>query len=179
MIKKQTNQELITASLLDLLENNRPFKSITIRDIADNCGISRRTFYNFFTDKYDIVIQLYLHTIQHEMPKDIMDYYSFLLEACKDIEKYKQYWKKFFKDPTCYAYLESISYKQQYQWFNTEQADAYEKSLLRFYCLGFFRTISDWILNGCQTASEIIAATLSNTAPNNINLIYPKGLVRC
>lgn len=37
----------------------RPFETLTVADITQDCGISRQTFYNHFLDKYDLVNWIY------------------------------------------------------------------------------------------------------------------------
>lgn len=50
----QTTKRAIAASLKKLLETT-PLSKITIADIAEDCGISRMTFYYHFKDIYDLV----------------------------------------------------------------------------------------------------------------------------
>ncbi len=44
----------IEASFLKLLDE-RPFERITVKNIVDDCGLTRNTFYNYFEDTYDVV----------------------------------------------------------------------------------------------------------------------------
>ena len=50
----QITKRAIEASLKNLLLK-KPFDKITINDIAEDCGISRMTFYYHFKDIYDLV----------------------------------------------------------------------------------------------------------------------------
>ena len=50
----QTTKRALEASLKNLLLK-KPLDKITIQDIADDCGISRMTFYYHFKDIYDLV----------------------------------------------------------------------------------------------------------------------------
>ena len=50
----QITKRAIDASLKNLLLK-KPFDKITINDIAEDCGISRMTFYYHFKDIYDLV----------------------------------------------------------------------------------------------------------------------------
>ncbi len=52
-MKKNTKQ-IISESLLRLLET-KPLAKITINDLAEDCGVSRMTFYYHFRDIYDLV----------------------------------------------------------------------------------------------------------------------------
>ena len=50
----QTTKRALEASLKSLLLK-KPLDKITISDIAEDCGISRMTFYYHFKDIYDLV----------------------------------------------------------------------------------------------------------------------------
>ena len=50
----QMTKRALEASLKKLL-NQKPLNKITINDIAEDCGISRMTFYYHFKDIYDLV----------------------------------------------------------------------------------------------------------------------------
>lgn len=180
MIKKQTKNELITASLLDLLENNKSFNSITIQDITDNCEISRRTFYNCFKDKYDIITQFYEDSSQIQVLEDTHDLYAYLLASCMDKATNKSIWKKILKDQTCFKYLEPVYYNIQCRYIERHiPLSTYEKALLNFYSTGLFRTQTDWIQSGCQIATEQIATILLNTVPSEIKNIYQNICQTC
>ena len=38
---------------------NEPIDKITIKEIADNCGVTSQTFDNHFSDKYDLIYWVY------------------------------------------------------------------------------------------------------------------------
>lgn len=50
-INRQTKQ-LLAGAVLELLDK-KPLDKITVNDVVECCGVSRRTFYNHFTDIYD------------------------------------------------------------------------------------------------------------------------------
>lgn len=54
MEKNRSIKLLISMTLKKLLKSKR-YDDITIREIAEGCAISRRTFYNHFKNKQDIV----------------------------------------------------------------------------------------------------------------------------
>lgn len=63
MIRKKSTPELFKESLFDLL-SDRPFEEITVTQIAENCGVSQRTFYNHFRDKYHLGAWVYCHVLE-------------------------------------------------------------------------------------------------------------------
>ncbi len=50
----QITKKALSASLKNLL-HQKPLSKITISDIAEDCGVSRMTFYYYFSDIYDLV----------------------------------------------------------------------------------------------------------------------------
>lgn len=50
---KQT-KEAIVSVFYDLIQN-KSFEKITVRDIVEECGVNRKTFYYYFKDIYDLV----------------------------------------------------------------------------------------------------------------------------
>lgn len=53
-MKQQITKGAIEASFLRLLRV-KPFEKITVRDIVEDCGLTRNTFYYYYQDIYDIV----------------------------------------------------------------------------------------------------------------------------
>lgn len=49
----QITKKMITESVFRLAEK-KPLNKITVRDITDDCGITRNTFYYYFHDIYDV-----------------------------------------------------------------------------------------------------------------------------
>ena len=62
MIERKSTKALILSSLYDLLREN-PYEKVTVSAIVKNCGISQRTFYHHFKDKYDLMEWSYLHAL--------------------------------------------------------------------------------------------------------------------
>ena len=79
----------ITDSFLKLL-NQKKFDKITIKDIVSDCGISRKTFYYYFDDIYDL-LQKYLAELTHESIISIDNPHSFESELIKLMEFEKTY----------------------------------------------------------------------------------------
>ncbi len=63
MEKKKTSKEYLELSALELL-SQWPINKVTVEDIVQNCSVSKRTFYNHFRDKNDLVSQTYIHLLE-------------------------------------------------------------------------------------------------------------------
>lgn len=59
MYKKTSAKDAIAISLLELCQK-KSFQKITIQTIMDNCGFSRKSFYNNFENKYALVIYIFI-----------------------------------------------------------------------------------------------------------------------
>ena len=58
MRQKEQVEQLLYESIIQLLQT-KSFSRITVGEICDNCGLSRRAFYNHFSDKYDLVAAIW------------------------------------------------------------------------------------------------------------------------
>ena len=54
MITRKSTKELLVESVLELMEA-KPVNRITIRNITENCGMSRHAFYYYFKDKHELI----------------------------------------------------------------------------------------------------------------------------
>ena len=70
----QRTKEAIVESFIKLL-NQRPLDQITVKDIAEDCGVSRRTFYYYFQDIYQLPEELFLSETR-KLLKDNTDFDS-------------------------------------------------------------------------------------------------------
>ena len=64
--------EIALANSLKTLMVNKSINKITVKEVTDNCGITRRTFYNHFKDTYELLGWIY----EHEVIDDIEKYYN-------------------------------------------------------------------------------------------------------
>lgn len=62
MIIKKTTKEILAESLQEL-SLNKSVDKITIKEIAQNCGMTATTFYNHFADKYELLAWIYTTAI--------------------------------------------------------------------------------------------------------------------
>lgn len=58
MIERKGTKRLIEDSFIELL-SQKSIKNVTVSEIAENCGISDRTFYYYFHDKFELVEEVY------------------------------------------------------------------------------------------------------------------------
>ena len=67
----QFTKTAIIESFLRLLET-RSIEKITVKDIVEDCGVNRKTFYYYFKDIYDLTESVFataLRNLQGRTPK--------------------------------------------------------------------------------------------------------------
>ncbi len=87
----QITKQAMANSLKHLLEK-KALSKITIKDIVEDCGVNRQTFYYHFQDVYDLVEWIFYN----DLDKVIGDkrYYTNWHEGCRRILDYMQQNKK-------------------------------------------------------------------------------------
>ena len=63
MDKKKTTKELLRESVIELVSKN-PVDKVTVDQICENCGVSRRSFYNNFKDKHELICWVYISIVE-------------------------------------------------------------------------------------------------------------------
>ena len=70
--KKRERQRALRRAAIELtLEKG--FSTITIEDICERCGVSRRTFFNYFQTKEDAIVGLDVSTIDTQLVRDYVE----------------------------------------------------------------------------------------------------------
>ena len=82
-------KKALAASLKKLMES-RPLSKITVRDIIEDCGVNRKTFYYHFQDIYDLVKWMFEEEAievvkQYDLIIDYQDAIRFTLDYVEKI----------------------------------------------------------------------------------------------
>lgn len=85
-------KHMLASSLIELCETKN-LDLITIKDLLNDTGISRQTFYNHFLDKNDLIQYIYLNYIISDFDNKSMniDFYTSLVKAFENMKKYKKF----------------------------------------------------------------------------------------
>lgn len=96
MEKKKSAKQLLMESAIELLSKGR-VENISVRDIADNCGVSTRTFYNYFKDKHDLFLSIYTSDLEafFQANKEGLTFYPFMKHTGDVLWEYKEFFKNF------------------------------------------------------------------------------------
>ena len=116
IMKKRTSKQIFAETFLEL-SSELPIDKITIKKIVEESGLSLKTFYNHFTDKYSLM--LYIEQIEsnrlHEKLSDgDLTFQEYLREGIEYYQKIKHFLSNAFE--------------------NTQGADSYTKMHVEEAC---------------------------------------------
>ena len=63
MIVQKTTKEILAESIQELAAE-KSVEKITIKEITQNCGMTSTTFYNHFSDKYELLAWIYNASVE-------------------------------------------------------------------------------------------------------------------
>ena len=99
MQSEADTKDIIAKAFRELLES-RTFAKVTIGDICERCGISRRSFYYHFKDKYDMVVWIFRKEFNEERERQGISFEIDFKEAerwrmlCEFLERDRNYYRK-------------------------------------------------------------------------------------
>lgn len=162
---------------------NRPLEKITVKELSETAGYSRVTFYNYFTDPYDLLEKLeedliakIINAIMHNVASGdliggFVESFTALDEECERISSllllgsYAEHFISKFKKTAVPMLLRTFNINA-----DNEQA-AY---VLEFYIAGVLSIFSKWIRDGKQIPvdklAELIKSILANGVLSTIDL---------
>ncbi|MFN2364647.1 MAG: TetR/AcrR family transcriptional regulator C-terminal domain-containing protein, partial [Halarsenatibacteraceae bacterium] len=86
------------ASVMKELMAEKPIKKINVKDITNKCGLSRKSFYYHFKDKYELVNWIFYTEFVKEIKENDIKYNWDLLEnICNYFYKNKEFYAKAFE----------------------------------------------------------------------------------
>ena len=159
----------------------KPLQKITIRELVEECGLNRQTFYYNFKDIYDLLRWMFVYDGEQLLNKRLTTetWEEALLLVLRYLEENRQmccgvlssveheYLRRFLYDdvePVVSQLIEELSE-------GLTVAPNYQKFLTHFYTLSIASLILTWIMepgdSGCGDAEELIRM-LSVTLDGNL-----------
>ena len=171
-------KKALEASLKKMLLK-KPLDKITIRDITDDCGISRVAFYYHFRDIYDLVewacIEDASQALQGKKTYDtwqeglaqifeaVLENRPFVLNACRCIPREQM--ERFLFQIT-YGLIRGVVDEQSQDAPIGEEDKAF---IADFYKYSFVGIMLDWIRQGMSTDYGQLVRNISTTMQGNIS----------
>lgn len=167
----------------DSLKSNLKKKSIdkiSIKELCDECSLSRRTFYRHFKDIYDLVEWIYRKDINDQINcykdfphwKDcllyLFNYFYINQDMTHVIIKYTSLYNlEEFLYTSVYKFVKDVI-EQESSKYPIEKSDV--DFLINFYTLSFVSLLIQWMKRGLKEAP--------NKVVDNIALVFQGSIVR-
>ena len=164
MPTSEITKKALAASMKELMEST-PFAKISVGEICRKCGISRKTFYYHFKDKYELVnwifyteLLTYLEKKQHTVGD------SLLLDVCYHFnDNIKFYSNAFsvvgqnsFKD----FFSETIESLVTEYFKDSTKDDEFHSFCCKFIANALQVSIAEWLKGGAQMPPKKFASFL-------------------
>lgn len=170
---KKSTKEILAASLEELLKK-RSFDSITVGDIADNCGVSRTTFYRQFKDKFECMNWVYENKIAQIVKEnsDITSWKNLVYQIATFLYNKRDYFAKVNNYTEQNSLIECIHkcgmdyatamVKKEHPDGTLGREDYY---LLHMYMTATVECINMWLREGCPGGPEFLGDMQSSFMP--------------
>lgn len=151
--------KLALANSLKKLMTEKDFSKIGIKDIVDDCGLTRQSFYYHFKDKYDLMNWIYYtETARFMNSYNTLEHWT---DGLKDLCYYMQQNKTFYKNALntvgqnsfpeyLYSYIRDISISTIESMLNGEYDNKKWEFFVSFFVTAFVAFIVRWANNGMK-----------------------------
>ena len=145
--------KILAVALLNLCREKK-LETITVKNILDETGISRQTFYNRFRDKNDLIQWTYENVILSEFYKmgETGTYYENTLNYCRALEKYRFFMKQAYllegqnnlRD-IIFEYASNYDYKWHLHHYDKEELPKDFKFISHYHSVAAIYLEMEWI----------------------------------
>ncbi|MBR1758008.1 MAG: TetR family transcriptional regulator [Lachnospiraceae bacterium] len=183
-MRKKTSPQILASSLIELCET-KPVDKITIKEIAENCGLSSQTFYNHFTDKYDLI--LWIHKKEGDELLRGMENgeYNFREMTIRNLKFYAEHANFMMnalsnthgKDSYRVASAENAiemmeGFIKRHFWLR--EIPEKERVLLRMFIYASTEIYGYWVFEGMKIPVETLAAYIVSAMPVELRKYFPE-----
>lgn len=172
----EITKKALAESLKKLLSKNK-LNKITIKEITEDCGVNRQTFYYHFKDIYDLLEWIYKNEVIQEIEEKTT--YETWQQGFLYIFEYILKNKEFVKNTYYFIskdFLLNFIYKQtdklimdvlEEKAVNMKVNKQDEKFIADFYKYGLVGLVQDWIEHGMKENPKDIINKLSKIVEGN------------
>ncbi len=180
--KKTIMRKAISDAFETVLEKADSIQDITVQDILDECGLSRPTFYRYFSDKYDVANWSYTYHVEQltglyentdpvdneNMTRNFVQFFynkKSYFHKVMDYVGQNSFYDHYF---SCLVYWYTTMHYQNPGDVNTLTAE--EKYMLIYQAAGTVQLLRKWLSDGClQTPNEIVHIIIQNVPEKTRN----------
>jgi len=182
MIHRQTTKELIAESLKELFVHKSADK-ITVKEIAQNCGITTATFYNHFLDKYDLIVWIYAEPLKTIFKKFDDEIYC-LHDAIYAVVNYFAENRKFIINAIthtsgqdsfiCHVFRVHFNAMSDYIKLSQhlEKLPLKIETLIKLYVYGTVQLLCEWLISDMPVPIDDFVDFLESGLPEPLKVFY-------
>ncbi len=163
-MKTEVTKQLLADAVKKLMETE-PLDKVTIQDIADACRLNRKTFYNHFIDKQDLVCWVFkteiMDVVREQAGLGLPGISRFILNALREDQAF--YVNAF--SAQCQNSLSGFFFNENYKivlriidhYCGGRMIAAKDRAFIAwFYTYGYTYTIIGWILEGMKESPDAV-----------------------
>ena len=153
-----------------------PVEKITVKEIVQECGTTRQTFYRYFLDKYDLINwyfdKILLESFEHMGEGKTV--YEGLGKKFQYIEEEKLFFKAAFRNDQQNCLREHdfqlilAFYTRQIEEKTKEPISENLRFLLEMYCQGSIYMTVQWVLGERKSTPQEMAKALVSAMPSEL-----------
>lgn len=176
-------KNILAKSLLNLVENNH-LEHITIKQILEESGVSRQTFYNHFIDKNDLIQYIYVHKIipDYQDIKEDMNFLNSLIVSFYHMKEYHKFMKEacMMEGQNCLkTYIFEHCKEFDLKWHQTlygkeEMSDAL-KFATEYHAYASTSMTLSWILSDMPVSCEEMADLITRMRGIGMDQLFLNG----
>ena len=156
-MQRQTTKRAIIYSFRELLKR-QSFDTISVEEICGGAGVSRRTFYRYFMDKYDLLNGICEDDFQMQQKQGQDSSVDSLLGMCNCFYQDKRFYQKAFLVEGQNSFHEYCQ-KKLLQNFTEDTAQMSQGNTMFIHMTNYlaeavYETIHEWVEDGCQMQPE-------------------------
>ncbi len=185
MAHRQTIEELIAESLREL-GREVDFGDITVARIAENAGVSKRTFYNHFQDKYALVAWIFERNNEEALAAmsegdTFRDFLKIVFDMFADDSAFYVNILRHSKGLDSYVRILAQSSERilnRYFQAKGKVLTDKERFTVRFAFAASMHAGVDWVEQGMPFSKETLAEWIADSLPSVVDeLVFGKGAV--
>ena len=181
-MKNGDMKEKLYNSLIELMYD-KPLDKITVRQVAEHCGVTTQTFYNHFSDKYEITHWAYQKRVDRllkELVEERITFEEFLNQYLADYMYNSRYILNAVantsgEDSYCTKggrYFCSAIEREMCLKLKVDELPQDYKLLIKMWVGGFSNLILVWLRNPNDISQEEMVKALVESVPQKLQDIY-------
>ena len=151
----------LAAAMKELMEQ-MPFSKISVSDIAEQCGMNRKSFYYHFKDKYDLVNWIFdMEYLQLSSRQDYAGIWDFLTELCSFFYENRSFYRRALRIEGQNSFLEHfkevLEPSIKYFLASSLEEAKYQQFCINFYADAFIAAFVRWLSDkDCVPPQEFV-----------------------